>query len=115
MNRIKIKKLAYLVLLFSVFSFGSFNFTDVYSNPIPIYGERFGGIFTGNTSLSMQHAEVLFNLDERNKGKEFHISFFGNYTIFNPNDTDITLQIYNPIFSIASISNSSNSQSLFAY
>ncbi|MHA1778987.1 MAG: hypothetical protein ACTSUF_02045 [Candidatus Heimdallarchaeaceae archaeon] len=81
------------------------------ANPIYTYGAQLGGVYPNGSFLEMQKADVLFNIHTSRDGRTFNINYSGNYTLFNPNDTDVSVQIFNPIdASNEPISNSSDIQ-----
>ena len=81
------------------------------ANPIYTYGAQLGGVYPNGPFLEMQKADVLFNIHTSRDRRTFSINYSGNYTIFNPNDTDVSVQIFNPIdASNEPISNSSDIQ-----
>ncbi len=64
---------------------------NIQSNPLIVMEEAIGGIFTDTeTNLQMIEANVLMNINETFKEEgDFMISFDGNYTIYNPGETQV--------------------------
>ncbi|MHA2397391.1 MAG: hypothetical protein ACXADU_00700 [Promethearchaeota archaeon] len=68
---------------------GNFLLSESFANPLPIPMEYYmGSIFT-NASLpfNLINADVVFTIDSTDFKNNIGISFEGNYTIFNPNNT----------------------------
>ncbi|OLS32869.1 MAG: hypothetical protein HeimAB125_04420 [Candidatus Heimdallarchaeota archaeon AB_125] len=73
--------------------FGSFWIVNknnrIVANPLNVFVESAGGLLPGNdTDLQMVEANVVMDIDETyGENGSFAVSFDGNYTIFNPNET----------------------------
>ncbi|MFW9881302.1 MAG: hypothetical protein ACFFG0_50200 [Candidatus Thorarchaeota archaeon] len=77
------------------------------ANPLPSPKEyEMGGIVTNNAlSFSLTNANVVFNIDSTDFKHNIGISFEGNYTVFNPNNTT-EIQIAAPFSFSESVINS---------
>jgi hypothetical protein len=63
--------------------------SETIANPVPIPMEYFmGNIFTNSSlSFNLVNADVAFDIDSTDFENNIGISFEGNYTLFNPNNT----------------------------
>ncbi|MHA1219769.1 MAG: hypothetical protein ACTSSN_02885 [Candidatus Heimdallarchaeaceae archaeon] len=87
------KRIKLSVFLISVILIGFFvgigNNSLTSANPLSVMEEAAGGIIPGNdTFMQLVEANVVMEIDESfGENGSFAISFDGNYTIFNPNET----------------------------
>ncbi len=77
-----------MILLFSLVPM-KLGYSNIQANPLILMEEAIGGILTDTeTSLQMIEASVLMNINESFKEEgDFMIFFDGNYTIYNPEET----------------------------
>ena len=66
---------------------------DTLANPLTPYTPSCGGLLIkDNNTYSMPNANVLIEIDATNPSSHYDLYFFGNYTIFNPNNsTNVTI------------------------
>lgn len=77
-----------LIIFYFLFFYNSGISKDTKADPLVPYTPACGGfLIKDNNTYSMFNANVLIEIDATNPSGHFNLSFFGNYTIFNANNS----------------------------